>query len=188
MKKRTTEFQDFYPYYPKVVTLVGVKVEKRANFMAVAWDTPVSLNPLRIGVSISPERYTYQMIKKAGDFTCNFLTFDQLDTIHKCGRLSGTDVDKVKTIPIQIENSEKIISPGIKSAYAILECTLDRVIPCGDHDLFVGKVELIHYKQEYFDEEGLFKGDKFSPVFYLGPNTYVTLDKKIKIKKEEQVN
>ncbi|MBE9391787.1 flavin reductase [Fervidicoccus fontis] len=50
--------------------------------MVASWWTQISVNPLLIGVSVSPERYTYKLLKKSSTFAINFLV---VKYIKNCG-------------------------------------------------------------------------------------------------------
>ena len=52
----------FYQHYPKIAIVVTAQAKGKENAMAVAWHAPVSFKPPLYGVSISPKRFTYQLI------------------------------------------------------------------------------------------------------------------------------
>lgn len=187
MKLRTDIVEKFYQFYPKNTTLVGAKYKDKINFMAAAWNTALSFKPPMIGVSISPKRYSYKLIEKAGEFTCNFLPLEKLDILHKCGRSSGSDINKIEKVGIELEDPIKINSPVIKDAYASFECALVEMYRCGDHDLFVGEVLAIHYNESLFDVNGVIKLKLVNPILYLGSNTYTTADQNVVIKKPHEI-
>ncbi len=48
---------------PGPVVLVTSKHEEVVNIMTAAWTTPISHDPPLVGVSISPRRFTHELIK-----------------------------------------------------------------------------------------------------------------------------
>lgn len=175
-KRVTTTLEHFLYFYPKNVTLLGVRYGERTNFMAAAWNTALSFDPPLFAVAITKKRFTHNLIVQAGNFTCNFLPNEKADIVHSCGRVSGKEVDKVARFGLKLEPSRLISSPGLQDAYAILECTLESIATFGDHDLIVGKVVAVHYEEEFFDENGALRPERVKPTLYLGSDTYVTTD------------
>ncbi|MGQ9852048.1 MAG: flavin reductase family protein [Candidatus Oleimicrobiaceae bacterium] len=175
-KRIATTIESFLYFYPMNVTLVGVQYGERTNFMAAAWNTALSFAPPLFGVAITKKRFTHELLCRAGNFTCNFLPNERADIVHSCGRISGAEVDKVARFRLELEPSRVISSPGLRAAYAILECTLESTVTFGDHDLFVGKVVAVHYRQDCFDENGTLRPERVNPTLYLGADTYVTTD------------
>ena len=176
MKEIIREFKKFYYFYPQLVTVAGVEYEGQVNFLSIAWNTALSFTPPMYAISLTKKRYSFDLIKNAGEFTCNFLSYEKSDIVHKCGRASGADIDKVKKIPLELHPSETIKSPGLKEAYTILECQLEDVIQTGDHNLFVGKILAAQVDGEYFNEDGTLRTEKIKPTLYLGADTYITTD------------
>lgn len=167
---------NFYHFYPCNVTLVGARRGDRVNFMAAAWNTALSFHPPLMGVSISPARFTHDMITQSQEFTCNFLPFEEIETIHGTGRISGRDYDKVEVFSIPLEDPEVINCPTIKSAYAAYECKLIYHYPVGDHNFFVGEVVAVHWDEEGVTAKGLLDPLEINFPMYMGSNTYLTAD------------
>ncbi|MEM5811265.1 MAG: flavin reductase family protein [Candidatus Aenigmatarchaeota archaeon] len=178
----------FYHYYPCLPCVVVVKHGEKLNGMSVAWNTGLSFEPPLFGVSISPKRFTYSLIKEAKEFTANFLSFKDIKIIAGFGRISGRNIDKFKTFKAEIENSKFISTPILKNAYASYECKVIDIIKTGDHDLFVGKILGIHYDEELFEKETKIPNmEKIQLALYLGADFYIspTNFKKIKIGEKE---
>ncbi len=169
--------QKSYQAYPKLVTVVGAKSGKKANYMAAAWHTYLSHIPLLYGVAIAPKRFTHDMIIESGEFNCNFLPFNKLKLINATGRISGKNCDKIDALSLQIEQGICIKTPFISDAYAVIECKLKQTFKVGDHTLFVG--EIVHTKEteNAFRENGILNCQNISPTLYLGSDTYITIDK-----------
>jgi flavin reductase (DIM6/NTAB) family NADH-FMN oxidoreductase RutF len=175
VKKVVTRLASFQYFYPYTVALVGASWEGRANFMSAAWHSPLSFDPPLFGVMISGKRFTHRLIKEAGEFTVNFLGYDQARLAADLGRTSGRDRDKVKDFGVTLAPSRTIGSPIIAQAYAALECRLAEVRTYGDHDLFVGRVQAVQHEERAFDEGGLLRPDGYPPLLYLGSDVYITV-------------
>ncbi len=60
----TEDIGAFSQHYPKVAAIVTAQASGRDNAMAVAWHTSISFKPPLYGVTISPKRFTYQLIDR----------------------------------------------------------------------------------------------------------------------------
>lgn len=160
--------------YPKIVTVVGAHHDGRTNFMTAAWSTYLSHQPLLFGVSIAPERFTHDLIKNSEEFNCNFLPYSETEKIHKIGRVSGHDGDKIKKLNLEIEKGHSIKTPYLQSAYAVIECKLHKSVKAGDHTFFIGEISDAFGHEEAFTDQGIVNLKKVDPTLYLGSNTYVT--------------
>lgn len=169
---KTTEIGKFYYYFPQTVAVVGVD----KNVMPVAWHTPISAQPPLFGILVSPKRYTYSLLKKGSGFTVNFMEFNEASLIAKIGGTSGKDVNKLKKFEIHCSPGDKINGVIILSSYAAYECQKFEEYSLGDHSLIVGKIVLIHYKEEILTPQGLINEKKISPMLYFGKDRYITIN------------
>ena len=61
--------------YPLPVVLVTVSDGAGIdNVFTVAWTGTVCTNPAMVSVSVRPERYSYELLKKTGEFVINLTT------------------------------------------------------------------------------------------------------------------
>ncbi|MFN4182314.1 MAG: flavin reductase family protein [bacterium] len=174
--KVITRIEKVYYYYPNLVTVVGVNCGEKENFMSAVWNTGLSFDPPLFGVAIAPSRYSHSFIQKTGEFSCNFLPFEELDMVHFCGRTSGKDVDKVRVKNLPVFYGVKTRAPLLSNAYCAMECKLVHTFPTGDHNFFVGEILAIHYREDAYDAQVRLMLGKIRPVFYLGKDTYCTAD------------
>jgi len=149
--------------------------------MPAVWNSPLSFDPPLFGVSISPKRFTHELVKLAGEFTANFFDYTYVRKIAECGNVSGRETDKFEMFGFVKEDSQLVKSPIVGEAYCSLECVLERVDAYGDHDWFVGKVLGIHYEEGIYDEKGLLKLETVRPAMYMGADTYFTADSNSKV-------
>ncbi|MCS7123248.1 MAG: flavin reductase family protein [Candidatus Aenigmarchaeota archaeon] len=178
----------FYHFYPCIPCVIVVKYKEKINGMTAAWNIGLSFNPPLFGVSISPNRFTYSLLKNAKEFTANFLSFDYLKTIASFGRTSGRNIDKFKNFRVETEESKFISSPILKNAYASYECKVVNIFNVGDHDLFVGKILAVHYDEDLFEKDTKIPSvEKIKFSFYLGSDFYFTQKsfEKVKFGEEE---
>ncbi|MGQ4891015.1 MAG: flavin reductase family protein [Candidatus Njordarchaeia archaeon] len=166
----------YYLTFPKITTIITSGTYENGNAMAASWTTPVSFDPPLIAVAISPKRYTYELIRKFGEYGVNILSFEKLDIVEKTGYYSGRDFNKFDHFGIRKMRAKKIESPLIADAICVMECVVKKTINIGDHDLFVGEVVETWVNPEYVDDKGRIKIDKISPIFHYGGKDFVGVD------------
>jgi flavin reductase (DIM6/NTAB) family NADH-FMN oxidoreductase RutF len=170
--------EKYYHYaFPMQTVLVTCNDDKgKTNIITLAWHTPISRKPPLYGISISPKRYSYALIKKSKEFIINFIPYSLVNAAQFCGTHSGRSTDKLCKTKLTLASSKKLSTPLIKEGYAHLECKLVRSVYLGDHTLFVGEVITASADEDAFKNE-LLRTDKIHPLYYIGENMYTTLDR-----------
>ena len=162
----------FAQHYPAVATIVTAQAEGKENAMAVAWHAPVSVKPPLYGVSISPKRFTYQLITDSKEFGVNFLPFEAAELV-----ASGSEIDKFQRFNIAKNKPVRTAVPILEAAYAAYECRLVDDRDYGDHRWLVGEIVAVHWLKEVFTPDEVIDWDKVSPILYLGNELYITTSK-----------
>jgi flavin reductase (DIM6/NTAB) family NADH-FMN oxidoreductase RutF len=145
--------------------------------MTVAWHSSISINPPLYGISISPERFTYQLITESKEFGINFIPWQKASLAATVGGTSGQETDKFQLFAIEKERPLRTEVPILKDAYAAYECKLVDSKPYGDHIWVVGEIVAVHFLEEAFTPEKILNLAKIKPVLYLGSEFYATTDK-----------
>ena len=145
--------------------------------MAVAWHTSISFKPPLYGVSISPKRFTYQLIIDSKEFGVNFLPLEAAELIASVGGSSGREIDKFQNFNIAKSNPVKTAVPILEVAYAAYECKLIDDRDYGDHRWLVGEIVAVHLNEETFTTGGIVDLNKVNPALYLGDEHYLTTAK-----------
>ena len=159
--------------YPMPVTLVGAKVEGRANFLAVGWITRVNMKPPLLAVGLNKVHFTPKGIRAHGTFSVNFPGADLMEKADYCGLVSGHKVDKSGLF--RVFYGELETAPLIEECPLGLECRLYQVVELPSHDLFIGEIVAA-----YADEDSLTDGKpdivKINPLVLTMPdNNYWTV-------------
>ena len=175
--------EKFYQYsFPMQTVLVTCNDDKgKTNIITIAWHTPISIKPPLYGVSIAPGRYSHDLIKNTKELVVNFLNYDLVEKAHFCGKNSGRKVDKVHETKLTFKPAKKISVPIIQEGYAHLECKDVHDYIIGDHTFFVGEVVTVQASEGTF-ENNLLKIEETSPLYYLGGNSYTTINGTVKKK------
>ncbi len=167
----------FSQHYPRVAVIVTAQAKGKANAMAVAWHLVISVNPPLYGVSIAPQRFTYELIADSKEFGVNFLPFEMAELAASVGGSSGREMDKFQKFNIALDKPVKTAVPILKDAYAAYECKLVDDKLYGDHRLLVGEIVAVHWREEAFSPEGTLDLDRINPALYLGRDIYLTTTK-----------
>ncbi len=177
MIKKIGNIEKFYQYaFPMHATILTCTDKNgKTNPITVSWHTPISKKPPLYGVSISPSRYSYKLINESKEFVINFAQYKLVNTIHFYGTNSGRNIDKIKETDLTLSKSKKIKTKIINECYANLECKLYKTVKLGDHTFFIGEVVNIQIDEEAFQKD-ILDNKRVKPCYYLGSNTYTTID------------
>jgi flavin reductase (DIM6/NTAB) family NADH-FMN oxidoreductase RutF len=171
--------EKYYHYaFPMQTVLVTCNddVIGKPNIITLAWHTPISSKPPLYGIAIAPKRYSHSLIKKSKEFVINFIPYSLVKAAQFCGTHSGRSTDKLSKTGLTLTPSKKLSTPLIKEGYAHLECKLVRSACFGNHTLFVGEVITVSADKGAFKNE-LLRTNQIHPLYYIGDNTYTTLDR-----------
>jgi flavin reductase (DIM6/NTAB) family NADH-FMN oxidoreductase RutF len=165
---------------PCPVVLLSVAGEDRPNIITLSWVANVCSKPPTIVAGIRPERHSYNLVKKAGEFVLNIPSIELIEGTEFAGTKSGRDFDKFAECGFTTEPAIKVNAPMIKECPINIECKTTQVIPLGAHDLFIAEVVAIHVNESALNEKGRFDASKTSLFTYLPLNgQYWALGKQI---------
>lgn len=166
---------------PCPVVLLSVAGSKRPNIITLSWVANVCSNPPTIVVGIRPERYSYDLVKEAGEFVLNIPTSDQIEGVVFAGTKSGRSHDKFKDCGFTPEPASRVKAPMIKECPINIECKTREIIPLGAHNLFIADVLSVHIDETSLEEKERFDASKTHLFTYLPLNgQYWTLGRKIR--------
>lgn len=153
MEKSTANMKSCLQPMPKVlVSCRGLDGED--NVLAVGYCGNCSYGPPMLMVGIVPTRYSYQMIKESGCFVVNLVDKNYKETFNYLGNHSKRDEDKLEAMKVALKNGEKVNAPILPDCPVNIECTVVDSIVTGSHEMFVGKIEIVHADKKLVDDEG----------------------------------
>ena len=139
--------------YPLPAVMVSVTDgEGNDNIITVAWTGTVCTNPAMAYISVRPSRYSYDMIRKTGEFVINLTTEKLAYATDFCGVRSGRDVDKFRKLNLTKEKAQFVSAPMIGEAPVSIECRVREVKELGSHDMFLADVLAVHADEAYMDK------------------------------------
>lgn len=154
-----------YPV-PVVMVSCGDFEKGEKNIVTIAWTGTINSDPAMLHISVRPSRYSYEIIKRTGEFVVNLPTEELTYATDWCGVKSGRDFDKFKEMKLTPEKGSFTNCPVIAESPAAIECKVKDIIPLGSHDMFLGEILGVTVKSEYMDENGKFCYEKTKPVCY----------------------
>ncbi|MDO4553959.1 MAG: flavin reductase family protein [Lachnospiraceae bacterium] len=165
-----------YPLPAVMVTVRGK--DGKDNIITIAWTGTVCTNPPMLYISVRKERYSYHLLKEAGEFVVNLTTDRLVRATDYCGVRSGEKVDKFGETRLTKEEAKKINCAMIGESPVNIECRIRQVIPLGSHDMFLADVVNVNVDDQYMEENGRFDLSLSSPLVY-SHGEYYKIGKKI---------
>ncbi len=153
--------------FPVPATLVGVHVNDKVNFMAVAWCGVANSTPPMISVAIQHQRYSYEGIKQNMTFSVNVPSSDLMKETDYCGIASGSKVDKVDVCGFKIFYGKLNNAPLIEECPINIECKVVHILDLGSHALIIGRIEETHISETCLSD-GIPDITKIKPFSYVG--------------------
>ena len=164
--------------YPIPAVMVSCGTMEESNIITVAWTGILNTNPAMCYISVRPERYSHDIIKKNGEFAINLTTRQLAYATDWCGVKSGRDVDKFKEMKLTKEKANIISAPLIKESPVSVECKVKEIVPLGSHDMFIAEIVAIDADDKYIDDRGAFDISKCDLIAYANGG-YYPLESKI---------
>lgn len=124
------------------------------NVLAVGFCCNCSYEPPMVMVGIVPKRYSHHMIKESGCFVVNLVDRDYREVFDYLGSHSKRDGDKLAAMNVQLMPGKKVNAPLLSDCPVNIECTVVNSIITGSHEMFIGKVELVHAASGLVNEKG----------------------------------
>lgn len=155
-----------YPL-PAVLVSCGKDVTEQ-NVFTVAWTGTICTNPPMCYISVRPERYSYDIIKKNGEFVLNLTTKDMAFAADWCGVRSGRDYNKFEEMGLTPGKALVVGAPIIEEAPVCIECRVKEIVPLGSHDMFIAEVVNVQADDRYLNPEtGKLELDKANLLVYV---------------------
>lgn len=164
---RKQEWKPGNMLYPLPAVMVTVADgEGRDNIITVAWTGTACTNPPMVYISVRPERYSYHMIAKTGEFVINLTTRKLAYATDYCGVKSGREVDKFASLHLTRQKSSKVLPPLIGESPVNMECRVTECMKLGSHHMFLAEVVAVHASEAYMDQKGKFHLEQAEPIVY----------------------
>ena len=139
------------PLPPVMVTCGDME---KSNIITVAWTGIINSDPPKTYISLRPERYSYGIIKDAGEFAVNLTTVQTVKWADYLGIHTGRKIDKFKKSGLTKEKAKEVLCPLIAESPLSLECRVTNIVPLGTHDMFVADIVSVDVDEDLIDNSG----------------------------------
>lgn len=136
--------------YPMPVTLLGVNVGGKPNFMALGWVSRVNASPPMIGCGVGKHHYTVRGLSENKTFSINVPSVEMMDITDFCGLVSGKTTDKSGLFDIFYGELES--APMITACPLSLECSLVSTIEYPTNNFYIGEIVGSYTEDKYLTD------------------------------------
>lgn len=145
------------------------------NIITISWTGTICTDPAMCYISVRPSRYSYDIIKKNGEYVINLTTKALAYAADWCGVKSGADHEKFKEMRLTPGPASKVKAPLIMESPVNIECIVKEIKELGTHHMFISEVVAVHAEKDLFDEKtGLFRFNDSVPLCYSHGKYYET--------------
>ena len=148
------------------------------NILTIGWTGTICSDPPMCYISVRPERYSYDIIKRTGEFVINLTTEALAKETDWCGVRSGRDYNKFKEMHLTPEPAQLLKAPLIAESPLSIECRVKQIMPLGTHDMFIADVVAVDAEERLIDKStGQFQLNHAHPLAYSHGKYYGLGDK-----------
>ncbi|NLN45208.1 MAG: flavin reductase family protein [Clostridiaceae bacterium] len=138
------------------------------NIITLAWIGVASSEPPTLSAAIRPDRYSYELIRRSGEFVVNLVDANLSESCDFCGVRSGREIDKFKACGLHAIPAEGLqFAPAIAESPLSLGCQVTQVVQVGSHDLFLGRVVSVRAHASLMDDAGRLRMDLAQLITYV---------------------
>ena len=139
---------------PVPAALVSCGTVDSPNVLTIGWTGIVCTRPAMTYISVRPERFSHDIIKKSGEFVINLTTSAMCRTTDFCGVKSGKDTDKFKVCGLHAAPAHEVSAPLIEECPVSLECRVTESKLLGSHTMFLAEIVGIDADERFIDSKG----------------------------------
>lgn len=178
-----------YPL-PAVLVTCGDS-DDNYNVFTAAWTGTICTDPPMCYISVRPERHSYHIIERTGEFVLNLTTKNLAYVTDWCGVKSGRDNNKFHELHLSTEAAQIVKAPLLAESPLNIECQVVEKKTLGSHDMFIANVVAIDADDKYIDKgTGAFQLNHAQPIAY-SHGKYYSLGEKLggfgfSVKKEKK--
>ena len=160
---------------PVPAVLVGCGDGSRRNpynLITVGWCGMACSDPPQLTIGIRPERFSFGLIRRTGEFTVNLPTKALTADLDYCGVVSGKAVDKFKERGLTPVPGNTVKAPLVGECPVALECRVKESLELGSHWLFIAEILAVRVDPGLVDGNGKLDMEKAGLVTYAHGNYY----------------
>ena len=129
--------------------------EDKPNIITVAWVGIINSDPPMLSISVRPQRHSYGVIERSGEFVVNLVSRELMKAADFCGVRSGRDIDKFDECELHAQPAEGMANaPCIQESPLYLSCKVRRKLELGSHHMFLADIVSVAAQEYLLDEKG----------------------------------
>jgi flavin reductase (DIM6/NTAB) family NADH-FMN oxidoreductase RutF len=154
--------------YPLPAVMVSCGNEKEGyNIITVSWTGTICTDPAMCYISVRPERHSYDIIRKNGEYVINLTTKKLAYQTDWCGVRSGSEYDKFSEMRLTPVKASIVSAPLIEESPLNIECKVKEIVELGSHHMFISEVVAVDVNEELIDpKSGVYRLDKANMICY----------------------
>ncbi len=146
-------FREALGHYASGITVISTHIDGEPIGFTCQSFYSVSMNPPLVSFSIKSSSYSYPKIRKAGRFTVNILSDEQVAISNQFAKAS---TDKWRGIDWE---ASPLGNPIIANSLYWIDCQIHAELIAGDHVIVIGEVKALPLKENTYAQPLLyFKG------------------------------
>ena len=139
---------------PVPPALVTCGTMEEPNVLTVAWTGIVCTHPAMTYVSVRPQRHSYGIIERTGEFVINLPTSAMAKTVDFCGMKTGAKLNKIERCHLELLPGETVSAPVLADCPVSLECRVTEAKPLGTHTMFLAEITAVQVEERLIDSKG----------------------------------
>ena len=149
------------------------------NIITVAWTGTLCSDPPMCYISVRPERYSHDIIKRNGEFVINLATERLAFATDWCGVRSGRKFNKFVEMDLTPVKGQVVKAPLIYESPVNIECVVKDIIPLGSHDMFIAEVVAVNADEFLMDKNSKILQLERSNLISYSHGQYYVLGKRV---------
>jgi len=138
------------------------------NLITVAWTGICCSKPPMLSISLKPERYSYDLITRTGEFTVNLISEPLTRAMDFCGVKSGREINKFETLGLHAVAAQPLkTAPALAEAPGYLACRVRQTITLGSHVMLVAEILDVCIRNVFFRADGSLDEQAMQLVAYV---------------------
>ncbi len=125
-----------------------------SNIITIAWTGIINSDPPKTYISVRPSRFSYDIIKKTGEFVINLTPSRYVREADFCGIYTGKKVDKFEKCKFTKGKASIVSCPIIEECPMNIECKVSDMVELGSHHMFIADIVAINVDDTLLDEDG----------------------------------
>lgn len=136
------------------------------NIITIAWTGTINSDPPMCSVSVRPERHSYDIIRRTGEFVINLTTEELARATDWCGCRSGRKYNKWQEMNLTPVPGKVVKAPAIAESPVNIECVVKDLLELGTHHMFIAEVVNVSADDSFVGPTGAFSFADARPLVY----------------------